>query len=82
MIVTMTRTVHRATEITVGLPPEQALALFTAEGERRWAEGWDPQYPEPGRREGTGAAFTTGHGVIKRRGSWSTTDRRVCATPV
>lgn len=52
----------RATEITVGLPSEQAMALFTPEGERRWAEGWDPHYPEPGRREGPGAVFTTGHG--------------------
>lgn len=62
MIPTMSTSVRRATEITVGLPPEQALALFTPEGERRWADGWDPQYPEPGRREGAGAVFTTGHG--------------------
>jgi hypothetical protein len=38
------------------------LALFTPEGERRWADGWDPQYPEPGRCEGPGAVFTTRHG--------------------
>src|SRR5437588_11717644 len=55
----MATTVRRAADITVGLPREQALALFTPEGERRWAEGWDPQYPEPGRREGPGAVFTT-----------------------
>lgn len=52
----------RAAEITVGLPPEQAIALFTPEGEPRWADGWDPHYPEPHRREGPGAVFTTGHG--------------------
>ena len=52
----------RATEITVELPPEQTMGLFTPEGERRWAEGWDPQYPEADRREGPGAVFTTGHG--------------------
>ena len=62
MILSMSTTVHRATEITVGLPPDQAMALFTPEGERRWADGWDPHYPEPGRREGPGAVFTTGHG--------------------
>jgi hypothetical protein len=61
MILHMSRTVHRATEITVDLPPEQAMELFTPEGERRWAHGWDPQYPEPDRREGPGAVFTTGH---------------------
>lgn len=38
------------------------MALFTAEGERCWAEGWDPHYPEPARREGPGAVFTTAHG--------------------
>jgi hypothetical protein len=58
----MSKSVRRATEITVRLPAEQAMALFTPEGERRWAEGWDPHYPEPGRRDGPGAVFTTGHG--------------------
>ena len=57
----MSRTVLRATEITVDLPPEQAIALFTPEGERRWADGWDPHYPERRRREGPGAVFNTGH---------------------
>lgn len=51
----------RSVEITVGLPREPAMRLFTAEGERRWAEGWDPRYPEPTRREGPGAVFTTAH---------------------
>ncbi|MGZ4198189.1 MAG: SRPBCC family protein [Solirubrobacteraceae bacterium] len=58
----MPTTVCRATEITVGLPREQAIALFTPEGERRWADGWDPHYPEPRRREGPGAVFITEHG--------------------
>jgi hypothetical protein len=62
MILRMSTTVRRATEITVGLPPDQAMALFTPEGERRWADGWDPHYPEPRRREGPGTVFTTGHG--------------------
>jgi hypothetical protein len=62
MIPDMSRTVLRATEITVDLPAEQAMELFTPEGERRWADGWDPQYPETDRRDGPGAVFTTGHG--------------------
>ena len=62
MILRMTTTMRRASDITVGLPPEQAMALFTPEGERRWTEGWDPQYPEPDRREGAGAVYMTGHG--------------------
>jgi hypothetical protein len=61
MILHMSRTLLRATEITVELPLEQAMDLFTPEGERRWADGWDPQYPEADRREGRGAVFTTGH---------------------
>lgn len=62
MITWMTTTLLRATEITIELSAEQAIELFTPEGERRWAHGWDPQYPEPDRREGSGAVFTTGHG--------------------
>jgi hypothetical protein len=62
MILSMTTTVLRAAEIIVGLPREQATALFTPEGESRWAEGWDPHYLEPDRRDGPGAVFTTGHG--------------------
>jgi hypothetical protein len=62
MITPMSTTVLRATEITVDLPPQEAMELFTPEGERRWADGWDPQYLEPDRREGPGAVFTTGHG--------------------
>jgi hypothetical protein len=58
----MSRTARCATEVTVALPLDEAMALFTAEGERRWADGWDPQYPQPERREGPGAVFTTGHG--------------------
>jgi hypothetical protein len=59
----MATTVHRTAEFAVGLPPDQAMALFTPEGERRWANEWDPHYPQPGRREGPGAVFTTSHGL-------------------
>lgn len=58
----MTTTLQRTAEITVELPRDQAMTLFTPEGERRWADGWNPDYPEPDRREGPGAVFTTAHG--------------------
>jgi len=32
-------------EVRVPLPPDEALALFTPEGERTWAPGWAPEYP-------------------------------------
>jgi hypothetical protein len=58
----MNATLQCTAEITVELPPNQAMALFTPEGERRWAEGWNPHFPEPDRREGPGAVFITSHG--------------------
>jgi hypothetical protein len=62
MILAMATTIRRATEITIEAAPEQVMELFTPEGERRWSHGWDPQYPEPDRRQGPGAVFTTVHG--------------------
>ena len=59
----MTATMHRTVEITVSLPSEHAIELFTPEGERRWADRWDPHYPQRGRREGPGTVFTTSHGA-------------------
>ena len=32
-------------DVRVDLPPDKAIELFTPEGERRWADGWDPSYP-------------------------------------
>jgi hypothetical protein len=51
--------------ITVPLPADEAMPLFTARGERRWVEGWDPEFPagEPN-EEVEGTVFVT------------TTDRR------
>jgi hypothetical protein len=65
---------NRSAEITVGLPPDQAIALFTAEGERRWADGWDPRYPEPERRDGPGVVFDTTHG--SHQTTWIMVDDR------
>jgi hypothetical protein len=42
--------------------PAQAIALFTLDGQRRWADSSDPNYPEPGRRQDPGTVFTTSHG--------------------
>lgn len=50
------------------------MALFTAEGERRWADGWEPRYPEPTRRDGPGAVFTTAHGGHQT--TWIMVDHR------
>ena len=46
--------------LTVPLPPGEALPLFTARGERRWVEGWDPEFPagEPD-EEGQGTVWVT-----------------------
>jgi hypothetical protein len=46
--------------ISVPLPAEDALLLFTARGERRWVEGWEPEFPagEP-TEETEGTAFVT-----------------------
>ena len=45
------------------MPAREALDYFTPEGERAWAEGWDPRYLHP--RDGSttaGMVFTTAHG--------------------
>jgi hypothetical protein len=31
--------------VAVALPPEEALELFTPQGERAWVHGWDPVFP-------------------------------------
>jgi hypothetical protein len=51
-------------DITVPLPPPDAMALFTPEGERSWVgkDGWNPHYPAPSRTAGASAVFTTQHG--------------------
>jgi hypothetical protein len=56
---------------TVRLPPgiTAPLGLFTPEGERAWAAGWDPSYPAPaGDGSEPGMVFQTTHGA--QRGTW------------
>jgi Polyketide cyclase / dehydrase and lipid transport len=52
-------------EDQVALPVERAWRLFTPEGERSWAPGWDPDYgtaavPDPA----PGVVFRTRHGDV------------------
>jgi hypothetical protein len=44
--------------LRVALPPDRARRLFTPEGERLWASGWDPHYPG-----GHPGVFTTHDGA-------------------
>ena len=45
------------------MAPAQAFACFTPEGERSWAQGWEPRYLHPADgRTTAGMVFTTGHG--------------------
>lgn len=46
--------------ISVPLPADEAVQLFTARGERAWVEGWDPEFPagEP-TEEVEGTVFVT-----------------------
>jgi hypothetical protein len=52
--------------INVPLPAGEAMTLFTARGERRWVEGWDPEFPagEPaaGADEDEGTVWITTSG--------------------
>ena len=45
------------------MAPREAIELFTPEGERAWAEDWDPVYVHPASGEtGEGMVFTTAAG--------------------
>jgi hypothetical protein len=50
-------------DLTVAVGAEEALALFTPVGERRWVDGWDPVFPagEQGDGAQAGTVFTTEH---------------------
>lgn len=65
---------------TVRLPPglTEPLAVFTPEGERAWAAGWDPSYPArapAGDGDGSepGTVFQTRHGA--HPGTWIVASR-------
>jgi hypothetical protein len=55
--------IERTGSLVLPIPLAQAFPLFTAEGERSWVPGWEPQYlhpPHPSDAEGT--VFRTDHG--------------------
>ena len=55
----MVRTHH----FDLPMPPAAALRYFTPEGERAWAQGWEPRYLHPADGRATaGMVFTTGQG--------------------
>jgi hypothetical protein len=69
------RRMRRSGQITVALPPAQALRLFTPEGEREWVDGWAPRYAEAVADDtAPGTVFTTEiHGTVT---IWVVADRR------
>jgi hypothetical protein len=72
----MSRPARRRMSGTFDLPMwrDEAFVLFTPEGERQWADGWDPQYPA-GRADDTepGTVFqTAAHGQPT---TWVVVDR-------
>lgn len=87
----MTGTHVRLTgRIDVPLPPDQAFPLFTPLGERAWADGWDPRFPDaptsdaPSDDSAPGTVFeTSAHGertvwvVVERHAPTSITYARV-----
>jgi hypothetical protein len=65
----------------VALPPEEAIALFTAEGERSWVPHWDPSYPAGGDDREVGTVFVTGDTTWIVIGSTADTMRYARFTP-
>ncbi len=52
--------VERAGVVAMALPFAEAFPLFSAEGERQWAAGWNPRYVYPGEpHAGEGLVFQT-----------------------
>jgi len=53
----------RSHSFVLALPTARAFTLFEPEGERVWAQGWNPRFLHPvdGRAE-AGMVFTTSHG--------------------
>jgi len=49
-------------EFELEVPAVEAIGLFTPEGERPWARGWDPVYREGEPSEAPGTVFTTAVG--------------------
>ena len=55
--------VERSHDFVLPLPLAETFPLFEPEGERAWAEGWNPTYLNPpDGRAARGMVFTTDHG--------------------
>jgi hypothetical protein len=55
--------VDRKGVVEMMLPPDSSFVLFQAEGERRWVDGWSPEYLfANGSNQGTGTVFTIDEG--------------------
>ena len=56
------RRIHATGRVTFSPEISDPLGLFTPEGERVWAERWDPRYPDAGSRQpGPGSVFIVSH---------------------
>jgi hypothetical protein len=51
--------IERTGHFTLAAEIEAVMPLFTAEGERAWAPGWEPSYPDSP-AHGVGQVWTTG----------------------
>jgi len=57
---TMRRSARGQFELPI--PAAEAIGFFTPEGERDWAPGWHPTYPDGIPSETPGTVFITSHG--------------------
>jgi hypothetical protein len=67
--------IRRQGRLTLNGTLADAVPLFTAEGERRWVEGWDPWFPLRDHVHERGEVWTTTAG--SRTTIWVTVERRV-----
>lgn len=58
----------------------EAIDYFTPEGERGWAPGWDPTYPEGTPSETPGTVFITSHGEHDTIWTIHHIDREACTS--
>jgi hypothetical protein len=66
--------VRRHGRLTLRGALADVVPLFTAEGERRWVEGWQPWFPLPDHVHERGEVWTTT--AASRTTIWVTADRR------
>ena len=78
---TISRRVRRSGRLTLRGSLADVVPLFTAEGERRSVDGWDPWFPLPGHVHERGEVWTTT--AAARTTIWVTADRRAeaCSSP-